>query len=388
MSITLISLILAGNSQLEKPDLCASATWRTARLYNSPVSLYSEAAPYPPSYQNELAQKKYDEIMAMGEVTDSDSCTTAVQWLTCASAFPYCPVSSLSMSAISYLLPCKWHCDYLNKLCNLDLDCANYLDFTTCTIYVPDGYFYIPPEKGSLATIPKLYLALVLIYAIFLMIFLTMYLFYAKIRRKPQPVPVGAMILLLAARGTSCYVLYYFWNQCSYHDGMCQFDRAYVTLAIVQFLEAIVYLVLSFQAKFLATYTNTSRQLEFRGTYMCCAYFYIMVVVSRRWCLRAPNDFYIFFMVSGYAVLFYNMVYKHREDNVFMYSQLAYINDRTNAQTVDQMKHKTRVSYVYFYIALLLLAIEITCQTMFVNINMHTYTLIAFYEISILVIMT
>lgn len=104
--------------------------------------------------------------------------------------------------------------------------------------------------------------------------------------------------------------------------------------------------------------------------------------------MRAPNDLYIFFMVSGYAVLFYNMVYKHREDNVFTYSQLAYINDRTNAQTVEQMKYKTTVSYVYFFVALLLLAIEITCQAMFVNLNMSAYSLIVFYEISILVIMT
>ncbi|RYY84980.1 hypothetical protein EON63_08195 [archaeon] len=169
---------------------------------------------------------------------------------------------------------------------------------------------------------------------------------------------------------------------------MCEFDRAYATLAIIQFLEALVYLLLSFQAKFLATHTNPTLQLEFRGTYMCCAYFYVMVVVSRKWCLRAPNDFYIFFMVSGYAVLFYNMVYKHREDNIYMHSQLAYINDRTNAQAVQQMKYKTSVSYVYFFVALLLLGIEIASQAMFVGLNMPAYTIVAFYEISILVIMT
>ncbi|RYY84979.1 hypothetical protein EON63_08190 [archaeon] len=89
----------------------------------------------------------YDDIMTQGDDTNSDSCTTAVQWLTCAEAFPFCPVESLSMSAVTYLLPCKWHCDYVNKVCGVHLDCSGYHKFTTCSVYVPDGYFYIPPEK-------------------------------------------------------------------------------------------------------------------------------------------------------------------------------------------------------------------------------------------------
>lgn len=143
----ILSCYQAGNSGLQKPDLCSSATWRTARLYDSPLSIYSEDAPYSPSVQNEFAQKVYDEIMLLGQDTDSDSCTTAIQWLTCAEAFPFCPVPSLSMSSITYLLPCKWHCNYVTKLCGVELDCSGYNDFSTCSIYVPDGYFYIPPEK-------------------------------------------------------------------------------------------------------------------------------------------------------------------------------------------------------------------------------------------------
>lgn len=380
-SAYLVSCYQATNTNLTGAAYCSHVSWGSANLYSKQqYTVYNPGQPLSDTQQSELARQMSADLLSAS--APSADCKQVMQWFTCSDAFPYCPISGASASSVSYLPTCRFHCDLAKSLCAADsLDCSGYAN-GNCNLYVPTGYFLIPPDQGPTDSLAGIYLYFVGFWAACFVIWFVMFLVYCS---KPIPPPVPAMGLVYAFRACACFVTGRFWEHCSSYLGMCTFEEAYTAMTILQALEACVYMVVVYVVRNVAFTTKLTLQ-DTAAAWFLDLVFFIISYALRSVIIRAPTAYWIVMISLLYFFIFYTIVSVASHEWRRMLAICERLTDTMPAHITKQIRLKAYLHEHLMVVSLLLLALEITCQSMFA-LNVPVRTLLLFYEVTVAILL-
>lgn len=275
------SFLSCYNAQVldNKGRYCDIATWTSALVYDRRVGNFSYFAPSAPltvGQQNDYASSIFaamSQAAAGGTKNLPSDCVVALKTLSCVTAFPECKSAGVSLSSISYFQPCRLQCEQVNARCaasGLQLACHSY-PTKDCFLYVPQGFFVLPPSQGPFNALPALYGTVLAIWIVLTLV----WNFMAFVRYKDSCVVICRAIAGIPI--IKCIVLVFgttFWTTCVSWD-MCSFWMSVSlvnTHLVFETGEIVLFLLI---AKGWTITRETFQPSEWRGVIFAMAFFYM-----------------------------------------------------------------------------------------------------------------
>lgn len=210
------------------------------------------------------------------------------------------------------------------------------------------------------------------------MVWLIIYKWY---RVKPIPSAISALGFIFILRLVSCSVGYWFWEGCASFAGLCEIDKAYDTLAILQALEALQYMVLVFLTRNMPVVSDLSIQ-EISAAWFLDLIFFVISFALRAVILRAPSLYWIVMTSLLYFFVFYTMVSLAVHEWKRGKLQYERIMIHAPPEVKDASRMKYNIQSALLTVIVLLLAVEACTQTMFA-LEVSIQILLFFYELSL-----
>lgn len=282
------SLLSCYNAQVldNKGRYCDIATWTSALVYDRVPGNFSYFAPSSPltvSQQNDYAASIFATLSQPAKKeTLRSNCVDALKTLSCVTAFPECKSAGVSLSSMSYFPPCRLQCEQVNARCaassqtgfpsaaGLKLACHSY-PTKDCFLYVPPGFFVLPPSQGPFDALPALYGTVLAIWIVLTVV----WNFLAFVRYKDS-----CVVLCRAIAGIpiiKCIVLVFgtaFWTTCA-SQKMCSFWMSVSlvnTHLVFETGEIVLFLLI---AKGWTITRETFQPSEWRAVIFAMALFYM-----------------------------------------------------------------------------------------------------------------
>lgn len=228
----------AANASLYFSAYCGFITWSTARLYEtSELSMYSAGTPLTAYEQNDVAYNYADSLGLFADYNQLDNCKLVANWFACVDAFPYCPIFGYSLSSVSYIKPCRLHCEQVADLCNINdrniLNCDKYSE-DSCVVYVSDEYTFFPPKRGPYSSMPFLYSTLCFVWGFTAALWVTYCFAWRKMSR---PFFHHIILGLFFCRLSVALMMRDFWQRCTVIESFCLTELITFTGSILRILE-------------------------------------------------------------------------------------------------------------------------------------------------------
>lgn len=159
-----------------KVDFCNMVSWQAGRLYaTNNFSIYNPSNYLSDSSQNQYAINLYNYYTGSGSA--HGLCHMATKNLACAESFPYCPEIGIG---ISYSKICKLQCEQVNANCPFSISCNNYSSSSSCSIYLPSGFYVLPSDHGPYSNLITLYFIMSIFWgAMLIYLFVWSFYFYS-----------------------------------------------------------------------------------------------------------------------------------------------------------------------------------------------------------------
>lgn len=357
---------------------CDFATWTSALIWKKGnMTYFNPSSPLTLQQQNAYAQTLFTSLAGGKDATGD--CGVALQRLACVTAFPKCSVAGASLSSISYYAPCRLQCEQVNLRCpsSLQLSCGGYAT-KDCFLYVPPGYFVLPPSQGPFDALPVLYATVLAIW----LVFTALWNYWAFVVEKNSCVMLCRVVAGVPA--LKCVVLIFgvsFWSTCVSWD-MCSFWMSVSlinTHLVFETGEIVLFLLI---AKGWSITRETFHSNEWRGVILAMSFFYMcnsIIIVLQQNALT-PQEFWISTAVL-YGIM-YLYILKSAVAQIWMLAdQVSSLSRNMPANLTTPLKKKLWM-YVFFLVLVLVsMLMEVYAQALIADSGKLWLVLVS-YEVS------
>ena len=346
-------------------------------------------APISAAQQNAYAQSLYTSLSR--GTGPSGECSSALRRLACVLAFPKCPSTGSSLSSVSYFTPCRLQCEQVNARCQaqkqqLSLDCSGY-SVRDCFLYVPSGFFVLPPAQGPYTALPSLYSACL---AVWLSLTLLWYYWSFVVFRDTSLLFCRAVAGIPAIK---CVVLIFataYWSTCVAWD-MCSFWMSVSlvnTHLVFETAQVVLFLLISKGWRVTRSGFPSS---EWRGIIMAMSGFYMgnSIITVLQGGVLTGRGFWIASAVL-YGLMYAYIVRNTARQLRTLSRQVGMLQNRGQQALPEQLTAPLRKKFVMFVCFLVLVlasaCIEVLAHALAAE-NGKIWLVLVAYEVSNLVIL-
>mmetsp|Transcript_14148 Transcript_14148/g.19312 ORF Transcript_14148/g.19312 Transcript_14148/m.19312 type:complete len:430 (-) Transcript_14148:65-1354(-) len=275
--------------------------------------------------------------------------------------FPQCERVGTSFASIQPYPTCGLMCEQAQVTCGMkSLDCKGPLyNRGPCSLYIPDGYFLLPPELGPYYFIFIVYYILFAFWVVFCMV----WSFCSATPRCNHQSKLIATLLLL--QGLVLIFTASFWQQCELNGGLCDVTFGMAVSHLQLLLESGLMLLLLALSHGWGVNTPHLRSSEWQYIHGITAAFYTVTVIVITFRSQPCSFKWTAVIVLLYVLLFYQLLRNAWQRLKRLHSHVQMLAPGMSMLATAPLRAKY-ANYVRFVFGvLLLLSIEALARSLY-----------------------